>query len=494
MSGSTARRMIWLQHAGARQRSLRVSRRTQHSASSGRRVRPQSLCRDGSGSLGHSVVMRAHFAIVALALAACTSPVDVGKGGNGGGHATALGGGNANGGSNAGGDGSGSAGGSTGNIGGGSTGNIGGGRAGNAGGGSAGGGGSAPVTSLDQFCTELAVANCFNFVRCKVTATFDGCATLFGGDGDISFFGPCQPGARNDLDAGLVLFDHVAADACLGALDSPACLSQADIVSHCPNLLTGQLPTNGACAVDAECSPADYCHHASGSCHDLAGDCRSYSTCGGTCTARIAVGEPVAIDEECVDGATPSYGVCIRPTLPLGAPCNNPDGGIGILPCANGFCQGFESDTEFCSDEIGVEGGPIFDHDAGIWGCGPGLYQDDDDLCIRMGGIGAACDPYRSADLSPGACEYDLWCNGAVQPPTCQLRGHSGAACASDPDCLDSVPCVGGVKGDPVDGGWVLGTCGSISQLGAPVHLRLRRGSRVLKRAAVCRSSPSPCR
>ncbi len=249
--------------------------------------------------------MKIHLAIGVLVFVGCPSPVDVGgDGGVGGG--SAVGGGNS--------------------MGGGTT------AGGGAGGTAAGGGADGGPLSLEQFCDQLVTAECGFFVRCHGALSLETCAPLMAPAVVRNTF--CNRFVPSEIDAGVRPFDAAAAARCLAEFDTLSCqLGPSALPQDCDSVFSGRVPLNGPCVTDVECETGDYCRVGS-------------SQCGGTCAARIAIGQSVGnpfFGPECVDGGEPVQGICtpLVGTLRLGAPCANPDGGgFPGFPCAVGGCGG----------------------------------------------------------------------------------------------------------------------------------------------------------
>lgn len=329
---------------------------------------------------------------------------------------------------------------------------------GTAGGGAGGGGGGTggPVP-FDELCDRLQTGLCGVLDRCGAFSDAGNCDMFLGGSS-------CAAQQVSSIDAGRVRYDGAQAATCLASLSSATCdLAVLNGSPACDLTFVGLVPSGGVCANDGECAGGHFCRG-------------NMLACGGICTAKIAVGQPVTFGETCVDGAVRFNGVCSLPVGGRGTPCDNPDGGFDTLPCAEpSFCASYtQADggrTRACGVSDGVAGGVCSDRDAGVSGCG-GFTNCDTmtNRCLALAGVGATC-PARQFGST---CKVDLWCNGGVAPATCQPLSATGGPCVSDSSCRDGV-CNGGSFS--TDGGlWTLGSCGAAPQLNQACRDRCAAG------------------
>ncbi len=267
--------------------------------------------------------------------------------------------------------------------------------------------------------------------------------------------GGCDPVQLGAVDAGRARYDGVEADACLAAYDGGACKQATFSSPPCDAVFTGLVPLGGVCAGgERSCQPDGFCR-------------RPTAACGGTCVAKISVGQPVTqMSDECVDGAgVAADGIC-RVALPLGADCGNPDGGPGAPCLPPALCvpalltDGGMLST--CAAAIATAGELCADPAAGVAGCELGTFCDPTLIPRR-------CSPYVGVDGGCSAgepCQSGLWCNTSLAPAVCQPMSATAGPCIGPDSCHRFAPCDGGTLLNPDGGLSILGDCLPLPQLG----------------------------
>jgi hypothetical protein len=307
----------------------------------------------------------------------------------------------------------------------------------------------------------------FHAIPERLCAAFERC--WFDGDSFAQFLGAasCQdkqrstlfdltaPSYRRSIRAGRVMFDAVAAQACLDSIPTLACADFDPLFSHdpCPDAFRGLVPDGDACAGDGECGASSYCEAAS---------------CGGmgVCRPRVAAGEACSFTTDvCARGTGCVGGVCTHHGLDLGATCEPLGGGNcrGLLACWSRTCV----DPSVVGTREATLGEPCTY--LGPDECEPGLVcvpperttlagtcQEGDapagDPCVidAQCDHDALCSESRCEQLRPAgafcgddifACTWGTTCLGLG--PDCTPTYHNGQACTSDINCF-SRRCVAG--------------------------------------------------
>jgi hypothetical protein len=184
----------------------------------------------------------------------------------------------------------------------------------------------------------------------------------------------------------------------------------------CDEVIQPAVPLGGECVDDADCIDG-WCSRPAG-------------TCGGSCVALGAEGEPCRplviwpdIDGTCRSGLTCNWTgsfSCGVPPIPAGegSPC-----GIGT-PCGAGlYCQfSGEPNTPICKPTAVVGlGDPCSASNV----CPAGLVCGTQRVCAQYAGEGASC-------TTPAECGAGLFCNGSI----CEALPDIGASCAVSQLCL----------------------------------------------------------
>jgi hypothetical protein len=223
--------------------------------------------------------------------------------------------------------------------------------------------GPSPI-ALDALPEQFAKAQCDAFERCAglyydIVFTLEECSTL----GSRQFRDGGFSELEQAIDDGRVKYDSKAAATCIEAISERACedFDQRDI-PECEDAVTGTVPADGECEIDAECEGSRIC---------VVSD-----MCPGTCEDRGSAGFPCSDDDDCADGL-----VCSEATALCATPKQDGEtcGGNVEAQCEGGLaCQGESKDemrTGTCTpfDELTTAGpNETCDLDAGIL-CGPDL-------------------------------------------------------------------------------------------------------------------------
>jgi hypothetical protein len=256
------------------------------------------------------------------------------------------------------------------------------------------------------------------------------------------------------IDAGRTVYDGAAAALCLASLASASCAAAALTLDSpdCQMIFAGQIAEGGTCASNNECVPSAWCNVTPG-------------TCGGTCVARVAIGQPTSVDGACAIGAAAYAGYCIQP-LSFGQRCDSDDGGFALIPCtAPSVCGSFrqpDGGLHHACALLGDAGAPCTDEASSIFACsGYGFCDPQTQRCRPLSGLNDPCGP------NAPSCRSDLWCNGGLASPQCQARSPTGGPCTSDFSCSAGV-CDGGKPFNPDGGPWPLGACVPLPGMGDP--------------------------
>lgn len=290
----------------------------------------------------------------------------------------------------------------------------------------------------DQFDTMFPDAACAAIEACAgdtVARIFlggaGGCDAAFG----AAYRNAAGPAYDQAVARGTVVFDPVAARACLAALEADPCTlsNNGTAALACQDVFQGTQPAGGACSINEECGVDQFC---------------SFTTaCPGTCQARRTSGQSCTDERHCSAGLTcGTDGMCVAPRM-VGAGCTE----IGECPlgmlCNGGQCRPHEEVL------VGTEGGTCSLMTGPL--CAPGLSCVVDEVgaggatfvCRAAVAAGAACRLGIPAQCPAGqACsetdamrlDFDGVCAPvpSTEGATCDLSG-----CAEGLRCTDEV-CV----------------------------------------------------
>jgi hypothetical protein len=186
--------------------------------------------------------------------------------------------------------------------------------------------GGLPMT---QFSAEFGTAACDALEACAgetVARVFIDAA----GGCDSAFIAPyrnaAEPLIEEALARGTVVYDPVAARACLDALEANPCslTNNGSAALACQAVYEGMLPAGGACSLNEECGVDQFC--------SIEG------ACPGTCQARRSSGQACTDERHCAAGLTCREGMCVAPAME-GAGCTELGGcTLGML-CSGGQCR-----------------------------------------------------------------------------------------------------------------------------------------------------------
>ncbi len=388
--------------------------------------------------------------LVALALAGCdcggTNTPDGGDAGGGGG----AGGGGAGGGAGGGG------------TGGGGT------------GGGAGGGDAGQALTAAEFCVALATARC---------ARDSACGFL-----DAPQAATCRAWLEAEClrqvsraDAGLGVFDELAARGCLAAVPAARCIEgPLTVPSPCDfhavyrpaglpgtNCLDSQDCVGGFCfgglrecnscrswvAVDQPCSLNDR------QCNPAAAYCATPGDGGApVCRPRLADGTPCAADRECASsycnwlGSVSDAGPDTCGHLPIGAPCGGPSDCMGEAYCQGYYFDGTTVTPGSCRARLAV-------------GVACANHPEDDGCVPPSTCLEGRCTLVAPYSLDAGAeceglshCAETYFCRGfeelqadggaSMRSGVCAARLGAGVGCSYttyvDSDCAADLTCGNG--------------------------------------------------
>ena len=252
---------------------------------------------------------------------------------------------------------------------------------------------------LTSFSAKAQEALCDWAVRCRHVPDRPTCRRFL----DPKFYDSRR--ARDGASAGRMIYDAVAAGACLAATAEAFCLETPFSAPPCDRILGGLVPEGGACTANAECEGRARCE-------DTA--C-GVQCCLGTCGAPVPEQTP----------PEPS---------PIGGSCRTHSDCV-----IEGYCETDGTCTAL-PDEPG---------ERCLFGCARGdLYCDLDALACRLHAqLGEPCDPEgQDAPRCDGAWAI---CRDGV----CAPRPGPGEPCTVDPDpCVPTSYCDGGActpRGEP---------------------------------------------
>jgi hypothetical protein len=273
-----------------------------------------------------------------------------------------------------------------------------------------------------QICTDYANAYVSRFVRC-------GSMTSQVGDFYRPFYAAqcnTNPFPPN------VAIDSAGFQACLDRTNTASCATPS-VNCTSDEIFNGTVGQGGSCFDDLECLDAFYCDES--------------STCPGTCTARIAVGQPVSSMQRCVKTAFAYNGTCLA-LVAAGQSCAPTGGSMLTRSCAPpNTCL----PSELCGPEplLGAANAPCTNNGT----CALGL-QCAGMVCVPLGMLNAACDSARS-------CQEGLSCSPAnvCVDATPAPIGASCSTVAPVRSCVPDAFC-------NVPQGMMTGTCAALRTAG----------------------------
>jgi hypothetical protein len=287
--------------------------------------------------------------------------------------------------------------------------------------------GSLDPVPIEALPTVLAGAACSKLEACYadlsdvVDALLGGCRARVEG----SVTNATLPRVQMAIAMGTVVYDEMAAGACIGALSSASCstIASGSLESMCAEAFQGTVALGGMCNIDEECEGDAFCQFG--------------GSCPGTCTATGAAGADCSGDDQCAAGLQCNAGSCAAPAG-HGAACGGPSGGAD---CAGGdFCVGESSTSAGICRSPGeiftvAEGGTC--DVKGFVLCRTGLS------CTAMASAGGApvfvCRPGVGAGAAcsvgfPDPCPDDQFCDADISAGElagmCRALPTAGQACA----------------------------------------------------------------
>lgn len=240
------------------------------------------------------------------------------------------------------------------------------------------------------------------------------------------------------VSAGRIHFDAFALEACLVETATQDCGRFPP--RTCERFLVGQVPPGGACFLDAECTPGQYCDGVFASC--------------GVCTARLPLGTPCARDASCVSALCRNH-------------CLDVEYAAEGEACRDRVGDAVNSVVTVC---VGRDIGCVDQRCAVVRGSGP---CEDGEFCA----LGGACIPaegcwlptWRSVGELCGPTDY---CPGVCEGGVCRSEAAPGSSCDYyAPRCGPNLYCRD-------EGGAVIvgseGTCVTRKGVGEPCVARRR--------------------
>jgi hypothetical protein len=234
-----------------------------------------------------------------------------------------------------------------------------------------------------------------------------------------------------DIQSGKVVYDGVAAEACLDAFAARSCnFSEVfTIPPGCDRAVKGTLADGAACGSGNQCI-SRICAPASTTTCETATMC-----CPGTCAAtRVAEGGDCSGGHSCApgtycdtSGTTP---VCKKRGA-VGAACTL------LLPCAENLQ---------CAKATGATEGTCATYPKRGEACGTGIIDCDDTrdacdaaskTCVARVGVGGDC------TAGPERCLVFTKCDATSLK--CVAKSALGGACTTNSGCLSSLVCVNGL-------------------------------------------------
>jgi hypothetical protein len=299
------------------------------------------------------------------------------------------------------------------------------------GGGGGGGDAGAPPIPLANLCQVFTDDLCIYLMQCNGAPYKDmnHCRA------ELDCYG--LPDLMMSAADGGVIYDPSKVGACHARFLADPChfdffLFTPDIfqvLADCPGTITPERNAGDACISNGECKQGLYCH-------------KMNSTCPGVCTAYAQAGEP-----------------CPTPDIQCASQT--------ICRSADNLCHPFAKASDPCTT---------------ISDCGPTIICINDPTCVNDnlwcdvtagvckvgGGVGAACGPQMSGDVTDQAyCASDLWCDDVFLDTagTCRASdGTQGSPCNDRGGCQKGLHCAGYV---PFGTGATLGTCAPPAPSGA---------------------------
>lgn len=250
------------------------------------------------------------------------------------------------------------------------------------------------------------------------------------------------------INMGRTTFDGAQLDACVNAMATADCDLGPD-----PGVCTHFFGIQGAgapCLLDGECASGLYC------------SATAFGTCG-VCTARAALQASCATAQCAAGAACLDVGgmkLCIDHARTAGASCGTVATGLcrGQLQCviasggASATCTRPASLGQACTTTNQITPACSLIHGnscvanqcvaasfvAAGGSCAAPSYCDVTSVCNTTTSVCEAL-PSAGQPCNQGRCQEDAYCDGA----TCQSRGHNGAACTSNPQCVEHRWCMG---------------------------------------------------
>ncbi|MBL9037468.1 MAG: hypothetical protein JNG84_03030 [Archangium sp.] len=260
------------------------------------------------------------------------------------------------------------------------------------------------------WCADLALGQCLRDVRCLRigdAGVHDCLARRAAG---------CEQFAVDrGVAEGRLRFEPEAAVACLNDYGAGSCEKTP---ATCAGALVGQVPPDGGCVLDQECTADGFCDP-----YD--------NRCPHRCQAWVPAGKP------CDTFRT----LC----NPVGFACAPGDGGIDV-------CLPSKQPGDACSDfyECGetmycISSRCVRREAKGGEACGVSTYPfcevehfcrntGDGGVCQRLSGVGGACS-------QNGGCLPSLRCSTIVTTGVCLPRARQGAPCIAYNDCEEGLFC-----------------------------------------------------
>lgn len=271
---------------------------------------------------------------------------------------------------------------------------------------------------------------------------------------------------------------------------------------------------SGACTDFITCPPVAGSGGAGASCYetsDCLADlyCDERTSCPGTCTPRVPLGETVdQFDQECVAGGYAYGGVC-RAYVAEGASCATLSGGFYTQSCQEGLvCTAAEvctkttyyaglnepcSSQRYCGAGLRCVGATCVKRlTAG------GLCGGAEDCVFGLACVAGKCEPHigKAGDACENAtsryCATGLFCNRPTQTGvgTCAPLRSTGAACDDGTQCADGLFCAatGGPDGECRTKVTVGGGCAESAVCGKDLYCEANRCTFKKSAGASCTS------
>ncbi|MCA9574218.1 MAG: hypothetical protein R3B40_04545 [Polyangiales bacterium] len=318
----------------------------------------------------------------------------------------------------------------------------------------AGCGGDEGSVTLENFDERLTRAECDALFRCGGTDEYDAydraayrsaavCAGADSGD-DIT-----ARVMRPYIDAGTVVFDAAAAEACIAATRR-TCATTPAAQRACASVLRGTVPTGGGCAAHRECE-SNRCSMVGfgcGTCQEARGLPGSFCFFDFDCPSTLQAPQYCDDENTCVAGIRPDE----RTTDPLaGEECVGGRCAPGHY-CIASICSPWRERGEACDvDEDSCAPGTI---------CGELSTDPGNNVCVPIvfeTRPGELCDDPWDSDVVDQLVVCDLNANLTCRSGVCARLGGDGNAgtyCEVAAECADGLSCVGSTcVGDPLPDG-----------------------------------------